>query len=84
MNTFSSISGFDQIFSNLDPSAKNIKRLNITSAKIESSDPSKKYIGMFKSLKMYISMGDGSNELLIASNSSISQKCGKQFSFGFE
>src|ERR1035437_2444415 len=54
MSAFSSISGFDQRFSNLDPGAKNIKRLNITSAKIESSDPSKKNIGMFKSLKMYI------------------------------
>lgn len=78
MIALSSISSFDQIFPDLNPAMKTIKGLNISSARIESSDPSKKNLGMFKSIKMYIytSMPGGSNKLLIVSSTNVSKNAG--------
>jgi TonB-dependent SusC/RagA subfamily outer membrane receptor len=67
MMTMSSISSFDQVFSNFDSGERNIKRSHIISARVKSNDP----LGMFKAMKIYLSRGDGSSEVLVASVSNI-------------
>ncbi|HCN82912.1 MAG TPA: hypothetical protein DIT07_04730 [Sphingobacteriaceae bacterium] len=70
-------SSFEQAFPNVDTRAKN-RGLTITSASIQPTDPSKGNLGMFKSIKIYLIKSDGSNEVLIASNTNIPPNAGNK------
>jgi TonB-dependent SusC/RagA subfamily outer membrane receptor len=76
MSAISAISNFDLIFSHGNSKIKRGTALTVNSAIVELNDPLKKNLGMFRSMKIYVSKGDGSNEILIASQSGISQNLG--------
>jgi TonB-dependent SusC/RagA subfamily outer membrane receptor len=69
----SSSTSLTQIF----PGRDKINGLVISTLAIESSEPAKKNLAMFKSVKLYLSMGDGSNEVMIGSRD-ISAKAASQ------
>jgi TonB-dependent SusC/RagA subfamily outer membrane receptor len=74
MTVVSAISSLDQVLSNSE--YNKIKGLTVVSARLRSGDQVKKNLGMFKSIKLYITMGDGLNEVLIASLSGVSKNTG--------
>lgn len=67
---------FEQAFPTVDPKSKN-RRLVLSSVRIESADPGKN-ISIFKSVKIYLSKADGSNEVLIASNTNVPLNAGSK------
>lgn len=67
---------FEQAFPNVNPGTKN-KGLTITSAGIVPTEPSGN-LGMFRSIKIYLTKSDGSNEVLIASNTNIPATAGNK------
>jgi len=70
----SAASSFDEIFGNQN-GTNYIKEVRIASAKLDASSPANKSLGMFKSVKLYISNGD-SGEILVASRSDVQQNIG--------
>ncbi len=72
----SSASSFDQIFTGQGSNTASVKEVRIASAKIEASNPSNQNLGVFKSIKVYISRGDSSGEVLVASRTDISSTVG--------
>src|SRR4051812_21364690 len=73
VSTVSSSTSLNQIF----PGRDRINGLVISSLIIESAEPSIKNLGMFKSVKLYLSMGDGTNEVMIGTRD-ISAKAGNK------
>jgi hypothetical protein len=67
-------SSADQIFGG--SSNSQIKEVRIASAKIEASSPSNQNLGVFSSIRLYFSRGDGSGEVLVASRNDISANAG--------
>lgn len=63
-------SDFAQAFPGVDLKSKN-KKLVLTSAGIETADPAKGNLSMFRSIKIFLIKSDGSNEVLVASNTNI-------------
>ncbi len=76
MSATSSASSFDQIFTGQGSNTGSVKEVRIASAKIIASSPSDQNLGVFKSVKIYISRGDASGEVLVASRSDISTSAG--------
>ncbi len=72
----SSASSFDQIFTGQGSNTGYVKEVRIASAKIEASNPSSQNLGVLKSIKLYISRGDGLSEILAASRTDISATVG--------
>ncbi|MDB5121409.1 MAG: hypothetical protein JWN56_2627 [Sphingobacteriales bacterium] len=72
----SSATSFDQIFTGKTTNNENIKEVRITSAKIIASSPANQNLGVFRSVKVFISMGDGSSEVLVANRTDISSNPG--------
>ncbi|MGB4773874.1 MAG: hypothetical protein WBP45_01765 [Daejeonella sp.] len=76
MSATSSASSFDQIFSGQGSNTSAVKEVRIASARIEASNPPSQSLGVFKSVKIYISRGDSSKEILVASRSDIAATVG--------
>jgi hypothetical protein len=72
----SQASTLDQIVTGYGSNTKAIKDVRIASVKIEANTPAGQSLGLFKSIKVYISRGDSSKELLIASRNEISTNVG--------
>ena len=70
----SSASSFDEIFGNQNGTSY-IKEVRIASAKLSAGNPADKSMGMFKSVKLYISNGD-SGEIMVASRSDVQENIG--------
>lgn len=68
----SSASSFDQIFTGQNSNNSNIKEVRITSAKITASSPVNQSLAALKSVKLYLSAGDGSSEILVANRNDVS------------
>jgi uncharacterized protein YceK len=66
----SAATSFDQNFGGGN-NADKIEEVRITSAKIQASNPTDYSMGVFKSIKIYITKADGSDELLVASRNDI-------------
>ena len=73
-----SASSFDQIFTGQGSNTESVKEIRIASAKIESGNPSNQNLGIYKSIKLYISRGDGSSEVLVASRTDIGTSVGNR------
>jgi len=73
-STSSKATSFDQIFGNQN-STDYIKEVRITSAKIMATNPNSQNLGVFKSVKIYISNGS-SGEVMVASRKDISEQIG--------
>jgi hypothetical protein len=67
----SSASSFDEVFGN-DNAGDYIKDVKIASARLIASKPSDQSMGMFKSVKVFISNGS-SEEVMVASRSDVSE-----------
>ncbi|MBC8053097.1 MAG: hypothetical protein H7Y13_08530 [Sphingobacteriaceae bacterium] len=67
-------SSADQIFGG--SSNSQIKEVRITNAKIEASSPSNQNLGVFSTVRLYLSRGDGSGEVMVASRNDISANAG--------
>ena len=67
-------SSFDEVFGNQDGN-NYIKDVRIASAKLVASNPNDKSMGMFKSVKFYISNA-GSSEVMVASRNDVSENIG--------
>jgi hypothetical protein len=72
----SQASTLDQIITGYGSNTKAIKDVRIASVKIDANAPVGQSIGIFKSIKIYISRGDSSKELLIASRNEIPSNVG--------
>lgn len=67
-------SSADQIFGG--SSNAQIKEVRISNARIEASSPSNQNLGVFSTVRLYLSRGDGSGEVLVASRNDISANAG--------
>ncbi len=70
----STASSFDQIFGNQDGTTY-IKEVRVASARLDASNPTTQNLGVFKSVKLYIVNGSGS-EVMVASRSDVSENIG--------
>ena len=70
----SAASSFDEIFGNQGGNDY-IKDVRIASAKLIASNPNDKSMGMFKSVKIFISSGD-SGEVMVASRNDVAEHIG--------
>jgi hypothetical protein len=70
----STASSFDQIFGNQN-GADYIKEVRVASARLDASNPTNQNLGLFKSVKLYIINGSGS-EVMVASRSDVSENIG--------
>ncbi|MEJ5962154.1 hypothetical protein [Pedobacter immunditicola] len=70
----SAASSFDEVFGNQSGSDY-IKEVRIASAKITAANPNTQSMGMFKSVKVYISNGN-SGEVMVASRNDIAENIG--------
>ena len=76
LSATSSASSFDQIFTGQGSNTNSVKEVRIASAKVEASNPVSQNLGAFKSIRLYISRGDGSSEVMVAQRSDISSTVG--------
>ena len=67
-------SSADQIFGG--SSNAQIKEVRVANAKLDASSPSNQSLGVFSSIKLYLSKGDGSGEVLVASRNDVSANAG--------
>jgi hypothetical protein len=67
-------SSADQIFGG--SSNAQIKEVRVASAKVVASSPSNQNLGVFSSMRLYLSRSDGSGEVLVASRNDISSSAG--------
>lgn len=72
----SQASTLDQIITGYGSNTKAIQDVRLASVKIDANSPAGQSLGIFKSIKIYISRGDSSKELLIASRNEISPSIG--------
>lgn len=67
----SQASSFDQIFTGQGSNTEAIRDVRVASVKIDATSPSGQSLGVFKSVKIYISRGDSSKEVLVATRNDI-------------
>lgn len=70
----SAASSFNEVFGNQNGTSY-IKEVRIASAKLTASNPNTQSLGMFKSVKLFISNGS-SGEVMVASRNDISENIG--------
>jgi len=70
----SAASSFDEVFGNQDGN-NYIKDVRIASARLTAINPNDKSMGMFKSVKVFISNGE-SGEVMVASRNDVSENIG--------
>lgn len=73
----SQASSFDQIFTGKGTNTGAISDVHLSSVRIDATYPSGQSLGVFKTVKIYISRGDSSKELLIATRDDIASTVGK-------
>ena len=76
LSATSQASSFDQIFTGQGSNTDAVKDIRIASAKIDASNPSNQNMGVFKSIRMYLSRGDSSSEIMVASRDDIGASVG--------
>lgn len=76
LSATSSASSFDQIFTGQGSNTNSVKEVRIASAKVDASNPANQNLGVFKSIRLFISRGDGSSEIMVAQRSDISSTVG--------
>lgn len=73
----SQATSFDEIFGNQNGNSY-IKEIRIASAKMVANNPSNKSLGMFKSVKLYISSGNSRDEVMVASRNDVQENIGPE------
>lgn len=77
LSATSSASSFDQVFTGQGSNTSSVKEVRIASAKVEASNPYDQNLGVIKSMRLYISRGDGSSEVMVAQRTDISSTVGR-------
>lgn len=72
----SQASSFDQVFTGQGSNTNAIADVRLASVKITANYPSGQSMGVFESVKIYLSRGDSSKEVLIATRDNISPTVG--------
>lgn len=70
-------SSFDQIFTGQGSNTNAVTDVHLSSVKLDATYPSGQSMGVFKTIKIYISRGDSSKEVLIATRDDIAPTVGK-------
>jgi len=78
----SAASSFDEIFGNQGGTSY-IKEVRIASAKLTASNPADKGLGMFKSVKLFISNGN-SGEIMVASRTDVQENIGSSLALDID
>lgn len=73
----SSATSIDEVFGNQNGN-NYVKEIRIASAKLVASNPSNKSLGMFKSVKLYISSSNSNNEVMVASRNDVQENIGSE------
>lgn len=73
-SAISPASSVDQLFGTKTNSQ--IREIRIASARIDASNPSNQNLGVFSSMKLYLSRSDGSGEVLVAQRTDIGSSSG--------
>ena len=73
----SSATSIDEVFGNQN-GTNYVKEVRIASAKMVASNPSNKSLGMFKSVKLYISSGNSNQEVMVASRNDVQENIGSE------
>lgn len=76
LSATSQASSFDQIFTGQGSNTDAVKDIRISSAKVEATSPSSQNMGAFKSIRLYLSRGDSSSEIMVASRNDIGANVG--------
>ncbi len=76
LSATSQASSFDQIFTGQGSNTDAIKDVRIASARIDATNPAGQNMGAFKTIRMYISRGDSSSEVMVASRDDIGTSVG--------
>ena len=76
LSATSQASSFDQIFTGQGSNTDAVRDIRISSAKIEATSPSSQNMGAFKSIRIYLSRGDSSSEIMVASRNDIGANVG--------
>ncbi len=76
MSTTSQAGSLDQIFTGQGSNTEAVRDIRIASAKIEATNPSGQNMGAFKSIRLYLSRGDSSSEVMVASRDDIGSNVG--------
>lgn len=76
MSTTSQAGSLDQIFTGQGSNTEAVRDIRIASAKIEATNPSGQNMGAFKSIRLYLSRGDSSSEVMVASRDDIGANVG--------
>ncbi len=76
LSATSQASSFDQIFTGQGSNTDAVKDVRIASARLDATNPSSQNMGAFKTIRMYISRGDSSSEVLVASREDIGASVG--------
>lgn len=74
ISTSSAATSFDQVFGNQN-GTDYVKEIRIASAKMEASNPAGKSLGMFKSVKLFVTDEKG-GEVMVASRNDVQQNIG--------
>lgn len=76
LSTTSQASSFDQIFTGQGSNTTAIKDVRIASARLDATSPSGQSMSAFKSIRLFISRGDSSSEIMVASRDDIGPAIG--------
>jgi hypothetical protein len=76
MSATSSATSVDQIFTGQGSNTGQVTQVRMASAKIDASNPAGQNLGVFSSIRVYLSRSDGSGEIMVASRSDISSSVG--------
>lgn len=76
MSSTSSATSVDQIFTGQGTNTGQVTQVRMASAKIDASNPAGQNLGVFSSIRVYLSRSDGSGEVMVASRSDISPTAG--------
>lgn len=76
LSATSQASSFDQIFTGQGSNTDAIKDVRIASARIDATSPSGQNMGAFRSIRIYLSRGDSSSEVMVASRDDIGTSVG--------
>jgi hypothetical protein len=77
LSATSPASSFDQIFTGQGTNTNSVKEVRIASAKVEASNPYDQNLGVIKAMRLYISRGDGSSEVMVAQRTDIGATVGR-------
>ncbi len=76
LSSTSSASSFDQIFTGQGSNTEAVKDVRIASARLDATGSPNQSMGAFRTIRMYLSRGDSSNEVMVASREDIGENIG--------